>query len=61
MTSWTEASDEVKQFCVDHPDLGCDIDYIEAENKKRWTFKMPDKTKIVFEQYFDFGFFKNIS
>jgi len=61
MIPWTETSDEVKQFCLDNPGLGCEIDYIESESKKRWTFKMPDKTKMVFEHFFDFGFFKNIS
>jgi hypothetical protein len=61
MTQWTEASEEVKKFCKDNPDASCDIDYIEVEGKKRWTFKKSDKTKVVFEHFFDFGFFKNIS
>ncbi len=55
-TPWTEASDEVKEFCKQHPDASCEIIY--TENLKRWTFTKSDKTKVIFEQFFDTNYFK---
>lgn len=57
-TPWTEASDEVKKFCTEHPDASCEIIYTN-DNVKRWTFTKADKTKVVFEQFFDINFFKH--
>lgn len=57
--AWTEISEEVKR-CFDENDVAkYETDYLD-NNIKRWTIFTADKRKLVFEQFFDMNFFKNI-
>ena len=59
LATWTQASEEVQKCFSEQEVVKTTVDYIESENKKRWTLLAADKQEFVFEQFFDMNFFKH--